>query len=65
VDALKWAPTLPYKPDDLVRISRDDYRRYSAALRTYGDKVTRRLLGPSMVPDMSLEHWRHNYIVNA
>jgi hypothetical protein len=64
-DALRWAPTLPYESDQLVRISRGDFRRYSAALRTYGDEVTRRLLGPSLVPDMPLEQWRHNYIVNS
>lgn len=64
-DALNWAPTLAYEADQLVRISRDDYRRYSAALRTYGDEVTRRLLGSSIVPDMPLERWRHNYIVNS
>ncbi len=38
--ALKKAPTLKYKPGQFVRISRSDYRRYSAAVRCYAEEIT-------------------------
>jgi hypothetical protein len=64
-EALRYAPTLKYEENQLVRISREDYRRYSAALRTYGDEVTRRMLGPSVVPDLPLDQWRRNRAINS
>jgi hypothetical protein len=63
--ALKKAPTLGYAEGDLVRISRDDYRCYSAALWTYGDEVTRRLLGSAAPQPAPLVSWRQNYTINA
>lgn len=39
--ALRAAPTLQprYKPGALVRLSRPDYQRYSAAVRCYADEI--------------------------
>ena len=64
--ALNQAPSLRYVDGDLVRVSRDDYRRYSAALWTYGEEIIRRLLG-GLAPDGTapLAEWRHNYTINA
>lgn len=61
--ALTAAPTLTMGEGELVRIGRDGYRRYAAALRTYGMEIARRLVGPSLV-DLDLADWRQNYIVN-
>jgi hypothetical protein len=59
--ALKAAPSLPYLEDELVRIDRAAYKRYSAALWTYGEEILHRLgLGPS-----ALDHWAMNYTINA
>jgi hypothetical protein len=63
--ALKQAPTLPYEVDQLVRISRDDYRRYSAALWTYGEEILRRLMRDLGPPPMPLERWRDNASINV
>jgi hypothetical protein len=65
---LAWKPStkepgcsLPYADGDLVRIGRADYRRYSAALWTYGEEILHRMgLGPS-----ALAHWAINYTINA
>jgi hypothetical protein len=62
--ALANAPSLRYAEGELVRITRDDYRRYSAALRTYGEEIIHRLLG-DLVPAPLLDSWRQNYTVNA
>ena len=63
VDArsLNAAPSLPYVEDELVRIDRTAYKRYSAALWTYGEEILHRLgLGPS-----ALDHWTMTYTINA
>jgi hypothetical protein len=60
--ALKAAPTLAYAEGDLVRLSRADYRRYSAALWTYGQEVVGRIFG---APAFQPEDWRQNYTVNS
>jgi hypothetical protein len=62
--ALKQAPTLPYEVDQLVRISGEDYRRYSAALWTYGEEVLRRLMKDLGPPPMPLSRWRANASLN-
>jgi hypothetical protein len=64
--ALKQAPSLCYADGDLARITRADYRRYSAALWTYGEEVNRRLLGDlAPAPAPPLTDWRQNYTLNA
>lgn len=63
--ALEQAPTLPYEVDQLVRISRDDYRLYSAALWTYGEAILRRLMRDLGPPPMPLERWRDNASLNV
>lgn len=45
--ALAQAPTLRYKDGDLVRINRDEYRTYSAAVRCFEAEITFR----------SIRHW--------
>ena len=61
VRALKAAPSLRYIEDELVRIDRPAYRRYSAALWTYGEEILHRMgLRPS-----ALDRWATNYTINA
>jgi CubicO group peptidase (beta-lactamase class C family) len=62
--AVKQAPTLRYADGDLVRIPRDEYRRYSAALWTYGEEVIHRLM-KDLAPAPSLHSWLQNYTLNA
>lgn len=62
--ALRQAPTLGYREGDLARVSRADYRCYSAAIWTYGDEVVGRLLGSLATPP-DLKHWRDNVTINA
>src|ERR1044072_2365848 len=63
--ALELARSLPrkYEDGDLIRLDREDYRTYSAAIRCYGAEVIHRLYGkwpglidPADAPD--LENWR-------
>lgn len=62
--ALAEAPSLRYEDGDLVRLSRDDYRVYSAALRTYGQEVISRLTG--VAPTVhNLADWRSNCLITA
>lgn len=58
--ALRDASTLRYQDGELVRISRPDYRIYSAAVRAYGNEVSARPLGPDHTP-FDLTSWRDNY----
>jgi hypothetical protein len=62
--ALKQAPTLRYADGDLVRITRTEYRCYSAALWTYGEEVIHRLM-KDLAPAPALEDWPHNYTLNV
>ncbi len=62
--ALKQAPSLRYAEGDLVRITHADYQRYSAALRTYGEEIIRRML-KDLAPTPPLAGWRQNYTINA
>ena len=57
--AQKPAPTLRSADGDLVRITRAEYRRYSAALWTYGEEVTHRLTA-DLAPAPALDGWRQN-----
>jgi hypothetical protein len=62
--ALTQAPTLRYADGDLVRITRSEYRRYSAALWTYGEEIIHRLM-KDLAPAPTLENWPQNYTLNA
>jgi len=62
--ALKQAPSLRYADGELVRVTRADYRLYSAALWTYGEEIIRRLMG-DLVSAPPLADWRQNYTLNA
>lgn len=61
--ALKEAPTLPYAEGQLVRLGRDDYRRYSAAVRAYGTDITQRIIPPEMRIDLA--DWRNEAYATA
>ena len=68
--ALRHAPDLPYEAGQLVRLSRQDYRRYSAAVRCYAQEICYR--GIRNWPETSeeehgpnLEGWREYVLVNA
>lgn len=62
--ALKQAPTLRYADGDLVRITRTEYRRYSAALWTYGEEIIHRLM-KDLAPAPEQERWSQNYTINT
>ena len=62
--ALRHARSLPYRVGELVRMSAEDYRRYSAALWTYGEEIVHRLTG-DFADTPSLRDWRENYTPNA
>jgi hypothetical protein len=61
--ALLEAPTLPYVDGEFVRLRRDDYRRYSAAVRAYGIDVTQRIIQPDARRDLA--DWRNSAYVTA
>jgi len=61
--ALAQAPSLKYGDGEFVRLNRDDYRRYSAAIRAYWIDITQRVLDSKERRDLS--SWRDNYYVNA
>lgn len=68
--AMREAPTLRYRRGQLVRVSRDDYRRYSSAIRCYGHEIAFR--GIRSWPEVSderdspnLEHWDQYYLVGT
>lgn len=61
--ALLDAPTLSYKDGEFVRLTRDDYRRYSAAARAYGVEITQRLLGGAVEHDLT--DWQKSAYITA
>lgn len=68
--ALEQAPSLRYQEGDLVRVSRDDYRTYTAAVRCYGAEVVFRSM--RSWPEVSdgedgpnLSDWRGYVRINA
>jgi hypothetical protein len=62
--ALAAAPSLRQSESELVRLRRADYRRYSAALWTYGQEVIHRLMRDLAEP-VDLVRWRENYTIGA
>lgn len=70
--ALKQAPSLrqSYKDGDLVRLSSEDYRTYSAAMRCYGAEVIHRLWRKTSTPvapeeEVDLQNWRQDHLSGA
>lgn len=68
--AMNSARTLSYKRGQLVRVDRDDYRRYSAAVHCYGQEITFR--GIRAWPEVTdeadgpdLEGWEGYYALGA
>lgn len=70
--ALKQAPSLKstYQDGDLVRLSDEDYRMYSSAIRCYGAEIIHRLwrkwpdlLNPG--DEVDLQNWREHYMMGA
>ncbi|MGZ3382321.1 MAG: hypothetical protein ACXVBB_18935 [Isosphaeraceae bacterium] len=65
-EALEKASSLvkQYKDGELIRLSDEDYRTYSAAIRWYGAEVIHRVYRkPS--DDADSDDWRQHYIVGA
>jgi hypothetical protein len=63
--AIADAPSLAQEVGDLVRIGRDDYRRYTAAVRTYGNEVVYRLMRGVGYDPPDLSRWRENYLIGT
>lgn len=68
--AMREAPTLPYQRGQLVRVSRDDYRRYSSAIRCYASEISFR--GIRSWPEVSderdgpdLDRWDQYYLIGT
>lgn len=67
--ALAQAPTLNYREGQFVRISRNDYRTYSAAVRCYAQEISFRPMRSwpevtdAQLPDLA--NWRAYVLVNA
>ena len=66
--ALDQAPTLSYQDGEFVRISGDDYRLYSAAIRCYATEIQFRPLqgwaeADKYKPDLT--RWRNFYVIGA
>ncbi len=70
VRAMREAPTLPYRRGQLVRVSRDDYRRYSSAIRCYASEICFRGIRswPEVTDEQDgpdLERWDQYHIIGA
>jgi hypothetical protein len=63
--ALAAARTLTYAVGDLIRIDKDDYRRYTAAIRTFGDEVVYRLMRGVGYEPPDLSGWRRNFLIGT
>jgi hypothetical protein len=69
--ALEQAPSLAgrYRDGQLVRLAREDYRRYTAAIRCYGQDVAMRPMRgwPNVTNDdlPDLTAWRNWYVLGA
>jgi hypothetical protein len=62
--ALKATPSLRQANGELVRLTRTDYRLYSAALYTYGEEIIYRLMRDLGKP-VDLNGWRQNYTLGS
>jgi hypothetical protein len=63
--ARESAPSLPYDVGELVRIDGEAYRRFSAAICTFGDEVVWRLLRGVGLEPHDLTRWQQNYALGA
>lgn len=63
--ALTDAPSLTQGVGNLVRINRTDYRRYAAAVRTYGNEVVYRLMRGVGYEQPDLSRWHENYLIGT
>ncbi len=59
------APSLEQEEGELVRIGGDEYRRYSAAILTYGEEIIYRLLRGVGAGPPDLKGWSQNYTISA
>lgn len=67
---MRDAPTLPYRRGQLVRVSRDDYRRYSSAIRCYASEISFRGIRswPEVTDEQDgprLEHWDQYHLIGT
>lgn len=63
--ALRSAPSLTLEPGELVRIDGDAYRRYSAAILTYGEEIIFRVLRGVGAEPPSLSDWERNHTIGS
>jgi len=68
--AMRQAPTLPYRRGELVRVSRDDYRRYSSAIRCYASEIPFRGIRswPEVTDEQDgpdLRRWKQYHLIGA
>jgi hypothetical protein len=65
-EALQKAPSLAkrYEDGELIRLSDEDYRMYSAAIRWYGAEVIHRVYGKPSEDDDS-DDWRRHHGMGA
>jgi hypothetical protein len=65
-EALQKASSLAtrYEDGELIRLSDEDYRRYSAAIRWYGAEVIHRVYGNPSEDDDS-DDWRQHHMMGA
>jgi len=67
--ALCEAPTLDYEEGEFIRITRDQYRRYSAAIACYGREVTFRSIrswpNVNETDGPELSEWHRYYRISA
>jgi hypothetical protein len=68
--ALRQAPSLRYKDGDLVRINREEYRMYSAAVRCYAAEINFRAIRnrPEVTDEKDgpdLANWREFGVIGA
>lgn len=62
--ALRTAPSLKLEVGHFIRLGRDEYRRFYAAVYTYGHLVIGRFFGP-YAPEINLDDWESNYEVGT
>ena len=60
---MNLCPWLGLTEGTFLQISNDAYRRYAAAVRTYGHEIALRVFGPDTVGDLDLSAWQQNYLL--
>jgi hypothetical protein len=66
-EALAKAPSLAerYQDGDLIRLTDEDYRTYSAAIRWYGAEIIQRVYGRSEPDEPNPDLWHGSHIAGA